>query len=111
MALGEAADRITIVGDVDAEVRGRQVRAKVLARRGRHPEAEALAEEALRLAARTDYLDPHAFALLAVAEVHRLAGRNHDAASAVHEAVELFRRKGNVVAEARAASLLDERGE
>jgi hypothetical protein len=45
-----------------------------------------------------------------LAEVLRLAGRNHDAASAVHRALELHRQKGNVVAEARAAALLQELG-
>ena len=42
--LSEFSERITIEGDVDAEVRWRQLRAKTLARRGQHDEAEALAE-------------------------------------------------------------------
>ena len=44
--LSEFTERITIQGDVDAEVRWRQLRAKTLARWGRHDEAEPLAVEA-----------------------------------------------------------------
>ena len=61
--LSEFTERITIQGDVDAEVRWRQLRAKTLARWGRHDEAETLAIEAVRIVAATDYLDLHADAL------------------------------------------------
>ena len=44
------------------------------------------------------------------AEVLRLAGRASDAASALRDAIELHRRKGNVVEEARATALLEELG-
>ena len=108
LRLSEFAERITIEGDVDAEVRWRQLRGKTLARRGRYDEAEALAGKAVRLAARTDYLDLHAHALLGLAEVLRLAERKSDASRAVREALELYHRKGNTVEEARAASLLAE---
>ena len=43
LALAEFARRITIAGDVDAEVRSGQLRAKVLARLGRYDEAEVAA--------------------------------------------------------------------
>jgi tetratricopeptide (TPR) repeat protein len=109
--LSEAAERITVEGDKDAEIRWRQLRAKVLARRGRPEDAEALADEAVGLAARTDYLELHAHALLGLAEVLRLAGRTEDAASAVRQAIDLHRRKGNIVAEAKARALLEELGE
>ncbi len=94
-------ERITIEGDVDAEVRWRQLRAKTLARRERHDEAEIFAREAVRIAAPTDYLNLHAESLEALAEVLRLAGRDRDAAAALREALELCRRKGNLVAAAR----------
>jgi tetratricopeptide (TPR) repeat protein len=110
LRLSEEVERITIEGDVDPEVLWRQLRAKVLARQGRHDEAEALALDAVRRAARTDFLDLHAHALLAQGEVLRLAGRNDEAASAVREALGLYRRKGHVVGEARAAALIDELG-
>jgi class 3 adenylate cyclase/tetratricopeptide (TPR) repeat protein len=106
--VSEFTERITIKGDMDAEVRWRQLRAKTLARRGRHDEAVAFAEEAVRMAADTDYLDLHADTLRALAEVLRLAGRNEDAASAVRTALDLYRKKGNVVGERRASELLRE---
>jgi tetratricopeptide (TPR) repeat protein len=106
----DLAHQITIEGDVDAQVRGGQLRAKVLARRGLLEEALATAENATGLAAGTDYLELHAIALMARAEVLRIAGRSPDAASSLRDAIELLRRKGNVVEEARAAVLLEELG-
>jgi class 3 adenylate cyclase/tetratricopeptide (TPR) repeat protein len=110
LRLSEIAEGINIEGDVDANVRWRQLRAKALAQLGRHEEAEALAAEAVRLVARTDYLDLHAHALMALAEVLQLAGRAAEAASAVREALDLYRRKGIVVAAHRAEALLEELG-
>lgn len=69
-----------------------------------------VARKAVSVAGETDYLELHAHALLGLAEVLRLADRNQDAFSAVHAALDLHRRKGNVVAEARAALLLEELG-
>jgi class 3 adenylate cyclase/tetratricopeptide (TPR) repeat protein len=108
LRLTEVGERVTIEGDVDAQVRWRQVRAKILARRGQADQAEALAREAVSAAERTDYLDLTGLAYLSHGEVLGLAGRRTDAASAVRAAVELFRRKGNEVFAARAASLLEE---
>ena len=104
--LSEFTERITIQGDVDAEVRWRQLRAKTLARWARHDEAERFAMAALAIVAPTDYLDLHADALDALAEVLRLADRNADAAAALGEAIALRRRKGNLVAAARAERML-----
>jgi tetratricopeptide (TPR) repeat protein len=109
-AMAEYAERLTIEGDVDAQVRVTQLKAKVLARRGRSVEAVAVADEAVRLAAGTDYLELHAHALMSQTEVLRLAGRASDAASALREAIELQRRKGNIVEEARAVALLEDLG-
>ena len=106
LELAEFARGITIPGDVDAEVRGLQVLAKATARLGRRGEAEALAAEAVRLISATDYDELHAFTLMGQAEVLRLAGRRADAAASVRQAIELFGRKGNVVAHGRAADLL-----
>ena len=108
--MAEVAERFTIEGDVDAQVRGTQLRAKVLARSGRFEEAVALSEEAARLAAGTDYLELRAHALMSQTEVLRLAGRTEQAVSTLRAAIELHRRKGNVVDEARATALLEELG-
>ncbi len=106
--LSEFTERITIEGDVDAEVRWRQLRAKTLGRRGQHDEAKRFAVAAVEIAAPTDYLDLHADALDALAEVLRLADRDQDAAVTLREAIELRRRKGNLVAAARAERMLAE---
>jgi tetratricopeptide (TPR) repeat protein len=106
--LAALTERLTIEGDVDAQVRGTQLHAKVAARQGRLEEALALSEEAVHLAAGTDYLELHAHALMSRAEVLRLAGRTVEAASTLRDAIELHRRKGNVVDEARATDLLGE---
>ena len=65
---------------------------------------------AVRLAAATDYLEMHAFALMSQAEVLSIAGKTAHAAAAVRQAIELFARKGNVVERARAEDLLRELG-
>jgi class 3 adenylate cyclase/tetratricopeptide (TPR) repeat protein len=109
-AMAEYSEPLTIEGDVDAKIRGTQLRAKVLARRHRSDEAVALADEAVRMAAGTDYLELHAHALLGQVEVLRLGGRTSEAASALGQALELLRRKGNLVEEARAVAMLEEFG-
>jgi tetratricopeptide (TPR) repeat protein len=108
LRISEYTETISIEGDVDANVRWRQLRARALARLGRHDEAEAFALEAVRLIAATDYLDLHANALMALAEVMRLAGRTSEAAEAVREAIELYRRKENVIGERRAQAVVIE---
>jgi hypothetical protein len=55
-------------------------------------------------------LDLHADTLDALAEVLRLADRNADAVATLGEAIALRRRKGNVVAAARAERTLAELG-
>jgi class 3 adenylate cyclase/tetratricopeptide (TPR) repeat protein len=72
-----------------------QVRGKVLARRGEVEEGERLAREAVALAAETDMLNMHADALVDLAEVLALAGR--DPRAELDEALALYERKGNLV--------------
>jgi tetratricopeptide (TPR) repeat protein len=110
LRLSEIGEGISIEGDVDANVRWRQLRAKALAHLGRLGEAEALGVEAVRLVAATDYLDLHAHALMALAEALRLADRTTEAASSVRDALELYRRKGSLVTARRAEALLEELG-
>jgi tetratricopeptide (TPR) repeat protein len=83
------------------------VEAKLLAREGKILEARELAEEAVRLADGTDGLNLIAFARLALAEVLRAAELTGEARRATVEAVQLFERKGNVVAAAHARDLLE----
>jgi hypothetical protein len=73
------------------------VRAKLLARKGDHREAEKLADDAVSLLEQTDMLDAHAHALADGAEVLAAAGRNAEATERLDHALALFERKGNVV--------------
>ena len=82
--------------------------AKVLARQGDGAKAWQLAEEAVQIAHRTDWLNLQGDAHMALAEVLRLAGRQGDAAEAAGHAVDRFEEKGNVVSAARARGLLEE---
>ena len=75
---------------------------------GRWREAWQLAEEAVQIAHRTDWLNLQGDAHMALAEVLRLAGRQGDAAEAAGHAVDRFEEKGNVVSAARARGLLEE---
>ena len=83
--------------DVITQMLWRQVRAKVLARRGEHGEAERLAREALVMAEETDMLDAQGDVYADLAEVHFLADRSQDAAEALALALARYERKGNVV--------------
>jgi len=74
------------------------VAAKLAARAGDFAHAERLAHAALDLLVDTDVLNNQATCLLALGEVLTLSGRPAEAASAFQEALELFERKGNLVA-------------
>ena len=85
-----------------------QARGTVLARRGDLQEGERLAREAVALAAETDMLNAHADALVDLAEVSALAGR--DARPELEQALTLYERKGNLVMAERTRSMLAELG-
>ncbi len=103
-------DAISQPDDVEPQVRQRFVRGGILARRGDLDGGIALVHEAVDLAARTDYFDVRTDALLALADVLALAGRNAEAADAVAEARVVFEQKGHVVGVRRAQRLLEELG-
>ena len=84
----------------------RQVRGKVLARRGELEEGERLAREAVALAEESDMLNAHADALLDLAEVLTLASQ--DARPELDRALALYERKGNLVMVERTRSKLAE---
>ena len=105
LELSDVSERATAPDDLSAGVQWRSVRAKLLARRG-EPKAEALAREAVALAAETDFLVLRADALMDLAEVLRVAGRGDEAARCVEQALELYEQKGNVVGAERARSSL-----
>jgi tetratricopeptide (TPR) repeat protein len=80
----------------------RQVKSKVVARRGQHAEGERLAREAVELAGRTQNLSGQADAYADLGEVLALAGRPREAAGAYGEALARYERKGDVVSAGRA---------
>jgi tetratricopeptide (TPR) repeat protein len=86
----------------------RQVRAKVLARRGEHTDAEQLAREAIAIGQDTDMLDAQGDTYADLAEVLLLAGKPDEAAAALEQALERYERKGNLVSTQRAQTRLAE---
>jgi class 3 adenylate cyclase/tetratricopeptide (TPR) repeat protein len=88
--LGASDDALT-------QTLARQVRAKVLAKRGRHAEAERLAREAIGLAGPTDLLNVQADTYSDFAEVLELAGKTEKVTAALEQALERYERKGNIV--------------
>jgi ATP/maltotriose-dependent transcriptional regulator MalT len=100
------SERAAASDDVWTQILFRSTRAKLLARGGATDRAEPLARQAVALASRTDALELHGNALLALAEVLRRVGRTGEAAGAAEEAVALYERKGNVVTAKRARAAL-----
>ncbi len=105
------AGRATELGasdDVFTQMLSRQVRGKVLARRGEHAEAELLAREALAACEKTDMLDAQGNVYADLAEVLSLARKPDEAADALEHALERYERKGNLVSAGRARARLAE---
>lgn len=88
----------------------RQAKAKVLARRGEHAEAERLAREAVAIGEDSDFLDGQGDAFDDLAEVLVVVGKADEAAEALEQALERFERKGNVVSAGRVRARLIELG-
>jgi chaperonin cofactor prefoldin len=86
----------------------RQVKAKVLARRGKGMEAERLAEEAVAIGEATDMLDSQADLYADLGEVFVLTGKPDEALVALEQALERYERKGNLVSAQRARARLAE---
>jgi tetratricopeptide (TPR) repeat protein len=96
--------------DAGKEMLWRQVKAKVLARRGKHADAERLAREAVAIGEWTDFLNGQGDLYADLAEVHLLAGRAEEAAEALKQAFARYERKGNVVMAARTRARLEALG-
>ena len=96
--------------DVFVQVIWRSVQAKALAHDGRCEEAQRLARAAVARIAATDLSSQHGDAQLDFAEVQRACsdGQTAGADRAARAALELYERKGNLAAAARARSVLGE---
>ena len=84
----------------------RQVKAKVLARRGEFAEAIRLAREAVSLGEETESPDAQGGARADLAEVLLLGGQRDEAVVALEAAVERYERKGNLVSARRTRTRL-----
>jgi class 3 adenylate cyclase/tetratricopeptide (TPR) repeat protein len=100
------AQEVTQPDDLWSEVLWRTARAKVLAVRG-DGDAEALALEAVALAADSDWLCLHGDALLDLAEVRRQLGRPDAARAAAEAALGRYLLKGDLASGDRARAFLD----
>jgi class 3 adenylate cyclase/tetratricopeptide (TPR) repeat protein len=94
--------------DALTQVIWRQVKAKLLARRGEFAEAERLAHEAVAIGNDTDHLDQQGSAYADLGEVLLLGGKTAEATAALEEAVRRHERKGDLVMAERARLRLDE---
>jgi DNA-binding SARP family transcriptional activator/class 3 adenylate cyclase len=105
-ALLNAIEETAAPPDREWQIKRTGVPARLLARRGRLEEAEALARGGVALAADSEFVVLQADVLLDLSEVLSLAGRPADAAASAAEALSLYERKGNVASASRARSVL-----
>lgn len=83
--------------DALTQTLSRQVRAKVLAARGHHPEAEEVAREAVALVDTTDLLNVQADAYSDLADVLAHGTKTEQERTALEQALGRYERKGNIV--------------
>jgi class 3 adenylate cyclase/tetratricopeptide (TPR) repeat protein len=95
------SERAAAPDDLHAQIAWRVARAKASAGLGAARRAEAVAQEAIDLAAKTDSTFLMADALEAFASAAEADGRSAEAATAAAEALQLYEAKGNVAAAAR----------
>jgi class 3 adenylate cyclase len=93
--------------DIWSHILWRSLQARLLVRQRDFDAAERLAREAVRLATGIDYPNMHACALLALAEVLRLADHPQAAAELLNGAARLYQQKGNLASLAMLQPMLD----
>jgi len=103
------SDRRAAPEDTVTQVIWRGVQAKILARRGRCEEAEALARSAVALVEATDLLSHRGDAMLDLADVLRTCAREPESERAARAGLALYELKGNAVGAVRARALLGQR--
>jgi class 3 adenylate cyclase/tetratricopeptide (TPR) repeat protein len=95
------SEETAIREDLLSQVLWRNARARLLRREPALEDAEALAKEAVALAADTDDLNLLGYALSSLGGVLASAGHEADASAAFKQAAQVFGRKGNVVSSGR----------
>jgi class 3 adenylate cyclase/tetratricopeptide (TPR) repeat protein len=106
--LTEQAEEAGAADDVMTQMLIRQVRAKLLARRGEHEAAEQLARHAVALGDPTDHLEGRARAVCDLALVLAAAAKSDEALAAFEVARKLYDQKGHTVGAARVDELRSE---
>jgi tetratricopeptide (TPR) repeat protein len=111
----DEADQLTSIYEQDATSDDRWLRlwrrcrhARVMARRGEADDAARLAQEAVALAPPPDAALGRSHVLMDAADILSLAGHLDQAAPIVEEALQLYERKGSLVAAGKARVLLAE---
>jgi tetratricopeptide (TPR) repeat protein len=94
--LSEVIKQLASSEDLQAQANWRAVRARVIARRGELEESLRLLDEVADLLEESEAPGLLADALMARAEVLRLANRTDEAIAAAERALDLYERKGNV---------------
>jgi len=92
--------------DIWSQILSRLTRTGLLADAGRLADAERVARDAEAIVAATDLLDLHGEVLLELADVLWRDNRERERRECVEQALELFERKGNLVAADRARAAL-----
>ena len=98
------SDELAAADDVYSQLLWRSALAKVRARRDGADDARELAQQAVKLAAATDSLSFHGWALLDLARVEALLNGGAPPPELVAEAMELFERKQDAASLRRAAA-------
>ncbi|HET8557181.1 MAG TPA: AAA family ATPase, partial [Gaiellaceae bacterium] len=106
----ETADEAGAVDDTITQMQIRQVRAKLLARRGEHAEAERLVLEAVAWGEPTDSLEVKANSYRDLAIVLTASGKRDEALAALAQAQALYEEKGHTVGMGVVEGLLAEWG-
>ena len=98
------SERTAAADDLTAQAAWRGVLAKILAQRGEFDTAEELARKAVRLAMPTDFTTVQADSLSDLGTVLDRAGRKVEAETAIRQALELYRQKGDIISAERTRS-------
>jgi class 3 adenylate cyclase/tetratricopeptide (TPR) repeat protein len=103
--LTERAEEAGAADDMITLMLVRQIRAKLLARRGEHEAAERLVREAVALGEAGDHLEGKANSFRDLAVVLIAAGKNDEALDALRTAQSFYEQKGHTVGAARVEDL------
>jgi class 3 adenylate cyclase/tetratricopeptide (TPR) repeat protein len=106
--LTDRAEQAGAASDVITQMLIRQIRAKVLARRGEYAEAERLARDAVAWSEPTDALEMKADSFRDLAIVLAAAGKGDEALVSLAEARKLYEEKGHTAGVARVEDLRSE---